>query len=198
MAEDEKLVLLTTGGGEDGYRLIDAFTAAQNEAEWPAGVKSLIVTGPELDGAKRQKLARWAEDRSGVRVIEFTDDMMSYLDAADVVVSMGGYNTVCEILTLRKRAIVVPRVVPVEEQGIRAERMARLSLFRCLPPDRLTPKTLAREIHCEVNAMERAPEPGGRLQLDALPRIAYHLQSLVERKVIALRPRFAVPASIGA
>ncbi len=198
VANDEKLVLLTTGGGEDGYRLIDAFTAAQDEAEWPAGTKSVIVSGPELDGAKKQKLARWAENRPGVQVIEFTDDMMSYLDAADVVVSMGGYNTVCEILTLRKRAIVVPRVTPVEEQGIRAERMARLSLFRCLPPDRLTAKALTREVRSELEAVERAPEPGGRLQLDALPRIAYHLQSLVAQKVIAFRPRIDVPASIGA
>ncbi len=198
VAEDEKLVLLTTGGGEDGYRLIDAFTAAQNEAEWPAGVKSLIVTGPALDAAKKQKLARWAEGRRGVQVIEFTDDMMSYLDAADVVVAMGGYNTVCEILTLRKRAIVVPRVVPVEEQGIRAERMARLALFRCLHPDRLSAKTLAREVRGEVDALESAPEPGGRLRLDALPRIAFHLQSLAARKVVALRPRFAAPASVGA
>lgn len=198
VAEDEKLVLLTTGGGEDGYRLIDAFTAAQEEEEWPAGVKSLIVTGPELDAAKRQRLMRWAENRPRVSVIEFTDDMMSHLDAADVVVSMGGYNTVCEILTLRKRAIVVPRVTPVEEQGIRAERMARLSLFRCLTPARLTPKTLAGEVRNEIQSAARDAEPGGQVQMDALPRIAYHLQSLVARKVVTLRPRFSEPELMGA
>ena len=49
-------------------------------------------------------------------VQDFSDDMMSLMAAADVVLAMGGYNTVCELLTLRKRALLVPRVKPGVEQ----------------------------------------------------------------------------------
>ena len=51
---------------------------------------------------------------------------------------MGGYNTVCELLTLRQaRACSCRASSPVQEQWIRAERMAELGLLRVLHPDRL-------------------------------------------------------------
>jgi predicted glycosyltransferase len=50
---------------------------------------------------------------------------------------MGGYNTFCEILSLDKRALIVPRKSPRMEQAIRAERAARLGLIRHLDGDNL-------------------------------------------------------------
>jgi predicted glycosyltransferase len=76
-------------------------------------------------------------------LLDFSDDMANLMEAADLVVCMGGYNTICELLTLKKHAIIVPRIKPVQEQLIRAERMARKGVFRALHPDHLTPETLA-------------------------------------------------------
>ncbi|MFQ5544184.1 MAG: glycosyltransferase family protein, partial [Nitrospiria bacterium] len=119
----EKLVLVTPGGGADGYRLLDAYIDGIELI--PNHVKSLVISGPEMPIEQQKHLSEAVARYPSLEVCEFTDDMMSYMEAADVVVSMGGYNTICEILTLRKRAVVVPRVKPVEEQWIRAERMAR-------------------------------------------------------------------------
>jgi predicted glycosyltransferase len=47
---------------------------------------------------------------------------------------MGGYNTFCEILTLDKPALIVPRSVPRQEQLIRAERAVNLGLVSMLDP----------------------------------------------------------------
>ncbi len=47
---------------------------------------------------------------------------------------MAGYNTFCEILSLDKRAILVPRVKPRLEQFMRAQRAAALGLVRTLDP----------------------------------------------------------------
>jgi len=49
------------------------------------------------------------------------------------VVSMGGYNTVCEILASKSPGLIVPRVRPRLEQAIRAEALAartHLTLLR--------------------------------------------------------------------
>ena len=43
---------------------------------------------------------------------------------ADMVVSMAGYNTVCELLSFGRNAILVPRAEPVKEQLIRARLLA--------------------------------------------------------------------------
>jgi predicted glycosyltransferase len=92
---------------------------------------------------RRHALHAAAARLQRVIVQDFSEDMMSLLDAADLVVSMGGYNTVCELLTLRKRAIVVPRVKPGREQWVRADRMAALGLLRMLDPAQADPASLA-------------------------------------------------------
>ena len=51
------------------------------------------------------------------------------------VVAMGGYNTFCEVLSLDKRALIVPRTAPRLEQYIRASRAAKLGLVSMLKDD---------------------------------------------------------------
>jgi predicted glycosyltransferase len=54
------------------------------------------------------------------------------MNRASAVVAMGGYNTFCEILSLDKPALIVPRARPRLEQTIRARRAAELGLVRVL------------------------------------------------------------------
>jgi predicted glycosyltransferase len=51
------------------------------------------------------------------------------------VVAMGGYNTFCEVISLDKRALIVPRTAPRLEQFIRASRAAKLGLVSMLEDD---------------------------------------------------------------
>ena len=107
--------------------------------------------------------------------------MLSYVNAADVVVSMAGYNTICEILSLRKRAIIVPRVSPVREQQIRAERMARLSLFKMVHPGELTPRVLMDAVKSELQTAQYPCEAPAGIEMDALPRIAQLIRNLTAK-----------------
>ncbi len=68
--------------------------------------------------------------------------MSRALSEADLVVRMCGYNSICEVLAAGRRAVVVPRVTPVEAQWIPARR----DLLEALHPDRLTPERLMRAI----------------------------------------------------
>jgi predicted glycosyltransferase len=152
LRDQDQLVLVTAGGGGDGFRLLDTYLTGVARRGSAVGTHSLVVAGPELPDLQRAQLARAAAQLPGVTLVEFLDDMMSYIGAADVVVSMGGYNTVCEILSARKRAIVVPRVRPVAEQGMRAERMARLGLFETIHPDELGPDGLFDAVERQLRA----------------------------------------------
>ena len=175
----EHLVLVTPGGGEDGHALVQIYIQALQLMPQRARIRSLIVTGPEMSESQRHSLNQSALQFSGVSMLEFTNDLPSYMNASDLVVSMGGYSTVCEILSLKKRAIIVPRVRPVEEQWIRAERMARLGLLATIHPDSLTPHDLLRAI-----LMELSPEQSLRptLNLDALPTLKHHVSMLLDGK----------------
>ncbi len=173
----EPLVLVTVGGGEDGYRLVSSYLAglpAQQQAH-----KSLLICGPEMREAERARVLQAAQARRDVLVKDFTDDMMSYMDAADLVVSMSGYNTTCELLTLKKRAVLVPRVAPVQEQWIRAERMAKLGIFRCLHPEESTPARLYEVVREELARSNVHARGLYQVDLDGLDRIAEAVHALV-------------------
>ena len=71
---------------------------------------------------------------------------MSYVSAADAVVSMGGYNTVCDIISGAKPAVIVPRIKPSQEQLIRSQRMQDLGLLNSILPENLTPQALMTQL----------------------------------------------------
>jgi predicted glycosyltransferase len=85
---------------------------------------------------------------------------------------MAGYNTICELLTLGKRSIIVPRVKPVEEQKIRAERMAKVPFFRTILPDALGPVLLANTMMEQLQVAKSSTLVDSSIDLGALPRIS--------------------------
>jgi predicted glycosyltransferase len=178
LAPDDKFVLVTPGGGGDGYRLVDTYLRALDSVTIGTPMASLIVGGPEMAAHQKQDLLHRIYQRPDWHWLEFTDDLASYMTAADVVVSMGGYNTVGEILTLQRRALVVPRVHPVEEQWIRAQRMAELGLFTAIHPDQLSPSRFAQALQKELQTP--AAKSTYSLDLNALPRITETLLSLMQ------------------
>lgn len=175
----ERMILVTAGGGEDGYGLMRAYLEGLSHYTADSSIKSLIVTGPELSEPRTREIKQLAERCPYAGVIEFTDQMMNYISAADVVVSMAGYNTICEILSLRKRSVIVPRIEPVQEQKIRAERMARLGLFTMIHPRDLTPHSLIKAVHRETEALWESPSAPATLAMDALPLITAVVRELV-------------------
>jgi predicted glycosyltransferase len=123
---------------------------------------------------KRRTLRRAA--RNGrLTLVEFTPDLVSYLAAADLVVSMAGYNTTCEILSLGKRALFIPRIHVRAEQRMRAERLAARGMARVLLPDDLTPERLMAEIQASL----AAPDPTVTLDMDGLPRVSEAIANLL-------------------
>jgi len=179
LADQERLVLVTPGGGEDGYRLLAAYLEGLALIPPNYKIHSQIVCGPEMVGEERDRLYQAAAAIPGVSVCEFTDDLIGYMSASDVVISMGGYNTICEILSLRKKAIVVPRVKPVQEQWIRAERMSRLGLYRCIHPDDLTPAGLMHSLVCELDSGAASALPSAAVDFAAQTRIVAWISTLL-------------------
>lgn len=179
---NESLILVTPGGGADGDRLVMTYLdmmAQPFKVSHNPAVKTLIVCGYEMPSEQRRRVHQLAVEQAQIEVIDFSDDMLSLMDASDLVVSMGGYNTICEILSLQKRAIVVPRVHPVQEQWIRAERMAQRHLLHRLHPFDLSSEMLASAIQQRLDVplvstpfSSNSESSSVLLDMDALPRIS--------------------------
>jgi predicted glycosyltransferase len=133
---EEPYVLVTTGGGGDGAELVDWVLRAY-EADPSLRIHALVVYGPFLNATRRQDFDERVTDLSGrVTAMSFHPRFERLLAGARGVVAMGGYNTFCEILSMDKPAIIVPRTKPRREQVIRAMAAERLGLLRMLLPER--------------------------------------------------------------
>jgi predicted glycosyltransferase len=170
--DDHPFALCLVGGGQDGHLLADSFA----HANFPAGMLGVIVTGPFMPQSERHHLHRLAELRSDLRVVEFLQDPTLLMRRAASVVAMGGYNTICELLTAGARALIVPRTSPRREQLIRAERMAQLGVLDMVRPDELRPRLLTRWIAGDDNGDRSA---GKRVDLNGLRRLPRLLDELI-------------------
>jgi predicted glycosyltransferase len=131
--------LCLVGGGQDGQQLAEVFA----RVDFPKGTKGVILTGPFMPVEVLEHLYRLARHRPRLRVIKFVTDPDLLLSLADRVVAMGGYNTVCELLSFQRPALIVPRIQPRLEQLVRARRLERLGLVDVLHPDDLCSANVA-------------------------------------------------------
>jgi len=150
-------VLVTGGGGFDAYHFMRTFLEAVPFVQAKIQFHAMVATGPFM---RQKHFVRLTEKAIGLPVIVTPTgpDAINLLHRADLVISMGGYNTVSEILFLRKNAIVIPRKGPSAEQTMRCKLMSERNLFASIEHGKLTPKRLARRILKKLNASERMPE----------------------------------------
>jgi predicted glycosyltransferase len=156
-ADARPFVLCTVGGGRDGAALAEAFV----RAPLPSGHRGVLITGLQMPAGTRAALAQAASSRPELTVVDFVPEPAALVRDASAVIAMGGYNTVAEVLSFDKRALIVPRVRPRAEQRIRAERLAGRGLLDMLHPDDLSPGALGRWL-----AAGPAHAGGARRRLD--------------------------------
>lgn len=173
------VVLITAGGGGDGHPIFDTFLRAfeQRSSEKPEFF-AVLVTGPFMDEKTFRNIRKRAS-RFGWKTIKFYRFMEALIAASNVVVSMGGYNTICEVFTLKKPALIVPRCVPREEQLIRAKVLCEHGFCEYIPPDNLTPEIFREKIlfllkHNPIDSKKFDEFPFTAFQV-ILNRIHHHL-----------------------
>ncbi|HEY2962027.1 MAG TPA: glycosyltransferase [Pyrinomonadaceae bacterium] len=172
-------VLITTGGGGDGNRMIQTYLEGLSNLPRNVALKSTIVFGPQMSAEKRASLIADFAYLADVEFREFEPDLTELYAGADLVVSMAGYNTVCELLSFGRNAILVPRAEPVKEQLIRARLLAAAGLFEVVEPNDLSPETLITRV---LGSLKETADRPVRVDLHGLPRIRERLRELLEEK----------------
>ena len=189
---DEKLVLVTPGGGEDGYYLISNYLTGleQNRDRFcQEKVRTVIFCGAEMPSHQQKQIYQQAASYPEVTVLEFTDDMMSYINTADLVVSMCGYNTITEVLQKGKKALVVPRIKPGQEQLIRAQSMAKAGLIKMIHPELLNPDLLIGNVFSSLNSSQYSGYIN-RLDFGGLSKASDYLSMLLFKSFYRNTPEF--------
>jgi predicted glycosyltransferase len=180
-------LLVTTGGGGDGETLIDwVLRAYEHDPLLP--YPALLVLGPFMQPERQAEFMDRAAKLKRVDTITFHKQLETLVSKATGVVAMGGYNTFCEVISLDKRALIVPRTAPRLEQHIRAERAAEIGLVAMLSDDgKYDPAVMAAALRAlpRQNRPSEVVVPG---LLEGLPNVSRLVAPWIER------PEEATPA----
>lgn len=179
-ARKGKCVVCMVGGGEDGGHVALAFA----ESQFPHDYYGVLVTGPFMPAALRERVCAIASRNERLHVLPFVETPEKLLRRADCVITMGGYNTLCEVLAYEKRALIIPRVKPRTEQWIRATRFRELGLVDVLHPDDVSPAVLAAWFTQEVSVRSSR----NSFDMEGLKRLPF----LVNKGLASVRARWAI------
>ncbi|MEM1255013.1 MAG: glycosyltransferase [Cyanobacteria bacterium P01_H01_bin.21] len=161
------IILCVVGGGQDGAALAKAFA----QATLPANATGVLLTGPFMPADVQQYLYAQAEQNPQLRIIDYIEEPTLLIQRASRVISMGGYNTTCEILSFQKPALIVPRVTPRLEQWIRTKHLEQRGLVDILHPKTVSAEALSHWLQKPLTAHEKH-----RINLNGLDNLLIELQ----------------------
>ncbi len=147
-------LLVTPGGGRDGRELIDLVVSTYRQFT-TLPYHAVIVLGPFMHADDRQYFHKQVEQMSNVTLLDFHPRMETLIVGAAGMITMGGYNTFCEILSFDKPALLFPRTVPRTEQLIRCKRADELGMLTVLDPE----TTTAEQLMQHIESFDKLPNP---------------------------------------
>lgn len=181
--KNDKLVVVTAGGGGDGYPVMETFLAMLESEMKAPPFKSVLITGPFMPRKKRMEIFNRSR-QLGVKTYRFFGRMEKIQAAADLVISMGGYNTICEILSQRTVSLIIPRETPREEQLIRAKVFNNRHLIDYISLQSLSPSTLKSKVLSLLQNPEMYQEAISKFMLTGIDSMSLRIQAFRNENLI--------------
>jgi predicted glycosyltransferase len=138
-----KLIVASAGGGRSGFKLLNAVLDAFELMLGQIPAQLEIFCGPFMDQEEFEKLA--ARSAPGRRIRRYTRRFVNYLSAADLSVSLAGYNTCMNLLVTKVPALVFP-YARQQEQPMRAEKIKKYLPMAVLDEADMQPERLSRHM----------------------------------------------------
>ncbi|QLA17153.1 glycosyltransferase family protein [Desulfolutivibrio sulfoxidireducens] len=174
-----RLIVASAGGGRVGGEVLAAVACALARPEAAAlGPVSLrVFSGPYAPDEEFAALEAAVAVLPDARVARFDADFPAVLRAADLSVSLAGYNTVMAVLAAGVRALVRP-FDQNREQRLRASRLEHMGLVGLLEPDDLEPARLFSRM---ARLLGGDPPPPAAVRLDGAAESARLLREAAGR-----------------
>ena len=140
----EKLIVVSAGGGRSGYTLLNCILDAYPLMTRTDPIRIEMFAGPFREPEEFKKLTAKAVD--GIRIRFYTRRFLDYLTAADLSVSLAGYNTCMNLIAARVPALVYP-YSKQQEQPLRVAKINKFIPMKILADKDIEPDAISRYIH---------------------------------------------------
>ncbi len=174
VGSEEKLIVASAGGGRSGYALLTGILDAYHLLGNSGRIRIEMFTGPFRDPAEFKNLT--AKSVDGVRIRYFTNRFLDYLSAADLSVSLAGYNTCMNLLAARVPSLVFP-YSKQREQPIRVEKIKNFIPMKILRDKDIEPELLSRYI--QKMLLESRPSGAVPINLNGAENSAMYLENWI-------------------
>jgi predicted glycosyltransferase len=167
----DRLIVASIGGGNVGGELLLATVTAFAALPAEPPCRLQLFCGPYCDETLFRRLRQNAGTGANIRVDRFTDRFPAWLAAADLSISMAGYNTCMNLLQAGIPALVHP-FGQNREQRLRAERLGGKAPIAVLDEADLQPQRLAQLIRRQLALPRVQPQ----VKLDGAAETARQLE----------------------
>lgn len=173
MAAEDKFIIASAGSGSVGSPLLESVIMAFGRLGIKPSPKMRVYTGPFMSKSDVDRMKCLAVPE--IVIEAFTPDFLSYLSAADLSISMAGYNTSMNILASKVPALVWP-FSENQEQRLRAERFAELGAMRVLDDEDIHPQRMAAIM---AQTLDSPPRMRADVDLDGAENTAKWVESFL-------------------
>jgi predicted glycosyltransferase len=171
---EDRLVVVHRGGGVVNPKLItSSLVAARAMPE----TRFLVSAGPATGKKEFMLYEKLAKKPENVTLVKYFPDFQDCLNAADLSVSLSGYNTCVLLMRLKKQGILVP--LPRIEQLHRARMLEGLNLAELLSYGSLNGRTLGERIRARMDnplkplpAVDELPFNGAQQTAELIEKIS--------------------------
>jgi predicted glycosyltransferase len=171
LGPEDQLLVASAGGGKVGADLLLGVVTAFPLLPNGQRRQLYVFTGPYMSDAAVNRLQ--AAAGPVVHIARFSDNFLQFLAAADLSVSMGGYNTSLNIVATGVPALVWP-FGQNREQRLRADLFARQGLLTVLQDEDLQPERLAGKMQ---HALTHPPTAKHTIELKGAANTARWLEA---------------------
>ncbi len=179
----EPMILVSVGGGQLGYELLESIVEVSSIFEHILPHKIQVFTGPFLPDDKFLELQKAVGNRTNISIRRYTSHLLQYMEKAVLSISLGGYNTTMNIVRTGVRCMIYPSNKDWE-QKVRAEKLEKLGMVEIIHPHDLKPFKLAAKI---IDYLSKEPvtnnfEP---FELQGAQKTVVLLKELLQSQVTA-------------
>jgi predicted glycosyltransferase len=176
VSSEQKLIVASAGGGRSGYKLLASVLDACETLGDSLNFRLEAFAGPFMEQNEFDQLA--ARSVPGIRIQRYTRRFLDYLYAADLSISLAGYNTCMNLLVTRVPALVLP-YSRQREQPMRVDKIKNLLALKILNDDDIRPARLSNHIIQMLNQKKNVkPLP---IDLDGAANSASFLRRWVDK-----------------
>jgi len=176
---EEKLIVASAGGGRAGFKLLSSVIEACRMLDLSHGFRLEAFAGPFMMKDEFRKLC--AHSTPDLRVRRYSKRFLDYLYAADLSISLAGYNTCMNLLVTKVPALVYP-YSRQQEQPMRAEKIKKIIPMKILSENDVHPEILSK--HIEQMFQMTRPNSRQTLNLNGAATAARILSQWINDSII--------------